>query len=285
MSLLWRNRLEVFLAPRQVRVVALGRGFKPRRLLQETLACDDIGNADELANETGTAPWHRAAAALERWMVARGAKRLDIAVTLSNHFVRYALTPWSDGVSARDERLALARHRFAGIYGEKADVWNLCLDEDQPGSATVAAACDAPLVDRLRALAAGTQSRLSSLEPWFAAAFNANRRAPHTDAGWFAVLESDRVCAGYCMAGGWRALTNEPVRNAGSELSQVLQRLVLGTDIECPPGPVCVTALDADFIAPRDVAGWSFYTPFEISRRDGPTPMRVRLRALLEKAA
>jgi hypothetical protein len=67
----------------------------------------------------GTEPWHGALEALKgvTWPRAR------VTVVLSNHFVRYALVPWSAALATPAEEQAYLRHHFAKIPGAASRAW------------------------------------------------------------------------------------------------------------------------------------------------------------------
>jgi len=56
-----------------------------------------------------------------------------VEVVLSDHFVRYALIPWSENLVADSERLGFARLGFRNVYAHVSDGWDVCVDE-QPGT-------------------------------------------------------------------------------------------------------------------------------------------------------
>ena len=58
-------------------------------------------------------------------------------VVLSDHFLRYALVPWSENLVADAERLAFARLTLSEIYGSVAST--RCAEHEQPKRSACAA--------------------------------------------------------------------------------------------------------------------------------------------------
>ena len=182
MSLLFPERVLIGLAPAEVSV-AHGRGAR------QTVACDPA---------FGAQPWQGAVAALQSLALKGRA-----TVVLSNHFVRYAIVPWSEALAADAEELAYVRHYFGKIHGERAKAWALRWSENGKGS-RLAAAIDAELVAELkRAL-----PRLVSVQPYLMAAINRARGAIPKEGAWLALVEEGRACVALHAGGTLRSVQN-----------------------------------------------------------------------------
>ena len=83
-------------------------------------------------------------------MAASMSRRADVSVTLSNHFVRYVVLPWSDVVSDEDWQ-ALAQHQFHIVYGDAAVEWVTTVAWQGPDQPVLACAAPRALVDMLHA--------------------------------------------------------------------------------------------------------------------------------------
>ena len=139
-------------------------------------------------------------AASPRWQPALDAlanveilKRASVTVVLSSFFVRYALVPLSVALNGATERLALARHCLARIYGSAVDGWTLRM------SGEVVCAVDPALVDALA-------SRCRSLQPRLMTSFNRYRRRIGTRAAWFVDVEPGLASLALVAAGRWQSL-------------------------------------------------------------------------------
>jgi hypothetical protein len=195
-SPLFPERLLVRLAPAEI-----GLGAK-------RIACDP---------DFGTEPWHGALEALKGISLPRA----RATVVLSNHFVRYALVPWSGALATPVEEEAYLRHHFAKIHGERAKAWLFRASEGRRGEPRLASAVDAELMAAIRAaFPKGGAARLVSVQPALMHVFNGARAAvPHPAGAWLVVAEADRACVALHADGAFRA-----VQNAKGEWRAVLER-------------------------------------------------------------
>lgn len=165
----------------------------------------------------GTEPWHGALEAMKAvaWPRAR------VTVVLSNHFVRYALVPWSVALATPAEEQAYLRHHFGKIHGERAKGWLYRASEGRRGEPRLASAVDAELVAAIRArFPKGGSARLVSVQPALMHVFNGARAAvPHPGGAWLVIAEADRACVALHADGAFRA-----VQNAKGEWRALLER-------------------------------------------------------------
>ena len=184
MSRLFPERLLVRLSPAEVQVGAARQ------------ACDPAFGAE---------PWHGALEALKgiAWPRSR------VTVVLSNHFVRYALVPWSDAIANAAEEQAYLRHHFAKIHGERAKGWQLRASEAPKGAPRLASAVDSALVDAIRAaFPKSGKAKLVSVQPALMYVFNRARHAVPTAGAWLVVAEAERACVALHAAGAFHAVQN-----------------------------------------------------------------------------
>ena len=144
-------------------------------------------------------PWRGALEALKR-KVSTLKNRTDVSVVLSNHFVRYALVPPSDGATA-DEELALARFHFARIHGERAKSWEVRL------SGEIACAIDAALLSGLKEISS-KNARIVSVQPYLMHAYNQWRPRIPREGAWLVLAEPERVCLARLSVHGWASVHN-----------------------------------------------------------------------------
>jgi len=174
--------------------------------------------------------------------------RCRVRVVLSNHFVRYALVPWSRSLSDPAEEEAYVRHHFVRIHGERAKAWALRWSEDSADAPRLASAVDATLLDEIKAsFPPGGKARLVSIQPALMAAANHARRALPDSGAWLVVAETDRACVALYGHGGWRA-----VQNAKGPWLPTLER----EWHRAPPGAPRVALLVG--ARPEAAAGWTF---------------------------
>jgi len=204
-SRLFPERLRVRLAP-----AAVTAGSR-------VLACDP---------DFGPARWQGALAVL------RGLEfkdRCRVTVLLANHFVRYAVVPWSDALATEAEEEAYVRHHFARIHGERAKSWAL------RWSGGLATAVDAQLIEEIRrSFPRKGRAKLDSVQPEFMAAFNRARGAIPASGAWLVQADAERGCIALHVRGRWLSVQNargpwrsllerERQRAAGANPDRVLE--------------------------------------------------------------
>jgi hypothetical protein len=222
-----KTSLRIGLSPSEVSL-ARERGLLRKAVVErKTLACDPA---------FGAQPWDGALQALKDCDPG-----LPATVVLSNHFVRYALVPWSDALDGEAEEDAYVRHHFARIHGERASGWALRWTD--AGPSRLASAIDKALLEALRQ----ALPRLVSVQPYLMAAINRCRGAIPKAGAWLALVEADRACIALHAGGGWRS-----VQNAKGAWLELLERERHRAD-----GAVPQLALVSG-IVPEPAAGWTF---------------------------
>ena len=126
MSRLFRDRLLIGLAPAEMTVG------------KDSVACDPAFGAES---------WQGAISALKALDFKQPC---NVTVVLSNHFVRYAIVPWSSSLSTAAEEDAYIRHHFAKIHGERAKAWSLRASESAADAPRLASAVDQALIDSIK---------------------------------------------------------------------------------------------------------------------------------------
>ena len=197
MSRLFPERLLIALSPAEVSAVRW-RGFPRRRVVATSrVACDAA---------SGGEPWQGAVAALDALQDQGPCK---VTVVLSNHFVRYAVVPWSDALGTPAEEDAYVRHHFVKIHGERAKTWRLRSSESAAGAPRLASAVDAGLIDALaRRFPQGGRARLVSVQPQLMRKFNEWRGLVPAQGAWLVLAEADRACVALLAGGRWRTVQN-----------------------------------------------------------------------------
>jgi len=244
----WRDRVSVFFAPGHVHLTRYGKGWRPQPGMGLALAC---GAAN------GTA-WQPPLEALARGLGNLRWQGADARVTVSNHFVRYALVRYAGKLRGDAERAAAARHALRATYGERADRWRVVLGDGGARSPAVAAAIEPELVEGIAAALAAANLRVVAIEPFLAAAFNLCRRAIDGRPAWLAVAEPGRVCVAYLDDGEWRRLRIERVRGRlADELPSALERSRLADGVDAGPGRVLLVSRDEPQVAFPPGSGWA----------------------------
>lgn len=250
MSPLWRDRVLVWLAPTEVSWVRLAGGFNRRVRAKRVISVDAA---------YGTESWQGAVAALREEAPAWRNESLAVTVVLSNHFLRYAVIPASDGVSGMEEARALARFHFSKIHGDRARGWDVRLGDIRASRPQLASAADEALVPALHACFEDGRPRLASVRPYLMSAFNRWRHEIPAGGAWLLLLERERACLALIAKGNWVMVQNlkgsYPHPEAWSELRE---RERWRVDVDPVPETVFVhTAQPASTALPRD-GMWKF---------------------------
>lgn len=131
-----------------------------------------------------------------------------VSVVLSNHFVRYALVPWSAELSGDAEEEAYVRHHFVRVYGDRAKAWSFRASPAPGAAPRLASAIDANLLAALRSAFAKKRAKLVSVQPALMAVFNRARSAIPASGAWLVMAEPDRACIALHSGGRWQAVSN-----------------------------------------------------------------------------
>jgi len=157
--------------------------------------------------------------------------RAELAIVLSNHFVRYAVLPWSSALKTEAEWAAYAQHAFVSIYGSGAANWRISLGRRSPGKSRVASAIDATLLCSLQGLPG-----VVSVKPYLVSAFNARRSAFDGEPAWFVLQERGRVTLALIADSEWKLVrtrqTHGDWRDALSDLIDRERELVDAADCQ-----------------------------------------------------
>lgn len=212
----WPTHLEVLLRPGEIRVAR-----RPVLLGARSAA---VAQAYPVSSADAELPWQGCIELLAGVLQQETAARA-LRVVLSDHFVRYALVPWSASLVADSERLAFARLALSEIYGGLADGWSVTLDQQPAGQASFVCAMDRDLLQALRDLASARRMRLQSVSAALAQRINRHRAALHERAFCLASLEPGRLTLAFRREGGWLAVRTRRVNgNPLEALAGVLRQ-------------------------------------------------------------
>lgn len=254
MSLLWRNRIQVFMTPERVNLVGFARGFKPARCYEQSSSCVQTNTAHQ---------WKIPLQALERMLMQvdddfrRGT---ELYITLSSHFVRYGVIAPQPALANPEELMAYADFQLREIYGERVDDWVLSLSAWDPCSGALCAAIARELQSALETLAQRCVIRRMRIEPYFAAAFDYWSKRLTGRQIWFVLVETGRFCLASLIDGVWRSIRNQKVvANLQEELLSALIQESIMLDTGQSAAQVYVYALGQTglFVDNHD-ARWQF---------------------------
>jgi hypothetical protein len=212
---LWLNHLRIGLCPDRLVLTGYRRGLRPA-----------INSKDVIRLESSPAAhWQAAADSLLPAIAACGAHKPRVTIVLSNHFVRYSLLPWNSTLTTKDEWLALARQRFAVVYGNAGDDWAFRVSETAPTGPRIVAATEQALLDAVAARIAQSGATLASVQPYLMVAYNRVRSALGAERCWLVIGEPGRLTLALIEDGVWRAVRSRVVDDRWrTELPAILER-------------------------------------------------------------
>ncbi len=200
MSRLWRNQIQVFLAPERVDLVRTLRGFKPMQVAKVTTLCK---------HAQGVPAWQSALQQLESNLA--DAAGTELTVTLSNHFVRYVTLPPQAEISTPEEVKSYATFRLREIYADRIDSWILSVSEWNPMRGAICAAIPRNLMGQLEAMAARYQFKLKDIEPYLASVYDHWHKLLNGNTIYVAVIETGRICIAMLLNGIWHSIRNQRI--------------------------------------------------------------------------
>jgi len=171
-------------------------GLGPERIMVAGAKAIDVPDAD--------GGWELPLKSLQG--IFSSVKNGEASVVLADQFVRYVLLPWNETLKTPEQWLALARHRFGGLYGARAAEWEVKVTETAPMGARLACAVDRTLINELtrQFLAAGV--KLISVQPFLVAAYNRIRSTVGNGSCWVVVEERGRLTLVLIQRGAWLAI-------------------------------------------------------------------------------
>jgi len=213
-SPLWRDRLQVFLAPGRVDLARLQKGIKPRQAARLAAACEQ---------KPGLPAWE---APLEQFeQMIENAGGADMSITLSNAFVRYVVLTAQPSIATPAELHAYAAFQMREVFGERAATWDISVSSWDPCSGGICAAVERSFLERLGEVSARGKARVKYVEPYLTAAFDHWHKRFNKSRTWFALLETGRLCLALVENGAWQRISNQRiVHGAEDELIAALHQ-------------------------------------------------------------
>lgn len=214
MSRLWRDQIQVFLAPERMDWVRSKGGFKPVQTAKITLPCSPIQGAPD---------WEPVLRQLEKNL--NDAAGAELSITLSNHFVRYVILPPQAEITTPEEVSSYAAFRMREMYAERVDSWVLSVSEWSPVSGAVCAAISRDLMTRLEQMAQQYQCKLKEIEPYLASVYDHWQKLLDGNKTYLAVIETGRICIALLADGIWLSIRNQRIlHDAADELLAALDQ-------------------------------------------------------------
>lgn len=249
---LWRDHLRIGLGPASIAFAQYRRGL--RAALAETAVI-------ALPSPSGCTPWQAAVDALHEALPRLLRGRPNVTVVLSNHFVRYALLPWSAALKNDADWRALARHRFSSVHGAAAETWIIRLAGTHRQGPRIASAMDRALLLALEEKI-GAHGSLVSVQPCLAAVYNRLQPIMGHESCWLVIEEPGRLTLSLFDRGAWHALrTRRRDESSRSTLQDILDResALLALKEPCTRVALCSHApRDDDMRGPYEIRDLTF---------------------------
>jgi hypothetical protein len=252
-----RDELRVVLAPDRLQLVRIGREFTRHGLVRRVLQ-KKVVSAEAPAEAAN--PWAGAVKVLAAELQALADDTVIATVILSNHFMQYAIVPWSGALRNEEEEAAYARHFFRQLYGSAADSWELRMSTERAGVSQLASAVDARLTEALRSLFAEAGINLRSIQPALMATFNNCRSTLHKRSAWLVLCEAGSLCLGLLQQG---RLASVRTLRSGADwcdtLPLLLERELYLLDEDVQTNEVLVWAPDFEKSALPESGRWKIH--------------------------
>lgn len=128
----------------------------------------------------------------------------DVRFVLSNHFVRYVVLPWQQGVFSSRDWQSLGEHHLRKVFGIVAEGWEVRVALQEHGESVVVCAIDRLLLDRIEAISAQHHWKVHGIEPALMAVFNYYRHELKAADFWLLLAEPQRLILAEVSAGQWK---------------------------------------------------------------------------------
>ncbi|MHB8915908.1 MAG: hypothetical protein ACYC4K_08865 [Thiobacillus sp.] len=237
-----RDRLRIALAPHALALVR-HQGSAEQPVASKSIACD-------------TRDWQSLMLLLEAELTDAVWHAPRVEVVLSNHFVRYVITPPSGKALKQSEETALVSASLREIYGAEANEWRIRVHSQPPEYGLVGAAIDERLATRLDEILARVGLTHWHLQPLTTLA----SQQSNGSVDWWVLSEPGWVCVFHAVAGYWRYLSAQAVdANWPNALPEMLDREARMAGLSRPAGKtqtVLIQTIGLSPITPPATTGW-----------------------------
>ena len=269
MSRLWGEELRVALLPDQIVMVGIKaamtrRGLKPQVHIRESIPCASVSK--------GEANWIGVIKSLENALSLFANRKMQATAIISNHFMHYAVVPWSDALNSEAEEMAFAQHFFREKYGPTADAWELRISTDKAGEPQLASAMETNFLFALRELFKGKGISLRSIQPNLMAVCNGCSHTLRGRNAWVACVEPGNLCLSLLRHGKWSWMKTMRIsEDWHDELPLILEREAFLASSDAPTNDVYLWSMDGeDQVIPINEPWQIQYLKPAVVHGDGP---------------
>lgn len=212
MSRWWPERYELLVHPQAAR---LSGGGSTASLPVESAASADAP------------PWHAAVDTALALAAARSGRGSRVDVVVADHFVRYAVLPWSTALIGRARREEAARALLRASCGAEEAALQVALDAPRFGRNAAIAGVPREMIALLRSGLRDARLRAASLRPRALHELARHRARIADGDGWFCHADTDRFVLGGLASGNLVSLRNQRGETAdAARLSRELSGLI-----------------------------------------------------------
>ncbi|MCB1976819.1 MAG: hypothetical protein KDE66_07420 [Nitrosomonas sp.] len=226
MSLLWRNRIDVFLAPGHI-TLAQSPG---NRIPVKPSATHPAVTIPIAPPEPGHVAWEKPLQQLDE--ILHKNTGAGMTMTLSNHFVRYATLMPQVEITSPEEVMAYADFRMREIYGTRVDHWVISISSWNPVYGAISAAIPQELMAKIVEICERHTIRLNGIEPYFTAVLDRWEKQLDRNKSYVAVIETGRLCIGVLENNIWRNIRNQRLQSGQHNQHGIAEALWAALDQE-----------------------------------------------------
>lgn len=246
MSLSWFDRINLYVHPR--RVVLEHRSWRGAVRRREALV---------LPSAPGESDWQPSLAAVAGMLADDNRRGGRVEITVADHFVRYVVLPWSDGINGPRARQTVAHALLRNTLGERVDALEIALDRARFRRPGLAAGIERRFVEELRGAFHRRHIAVSSLQPRLVRELASGGRKLANFDGWFVSADPERLTLARLECGSLVALRNQ--RSTPDSLGSELGAL-LAADCQREPGGKLLFCTDGQvqpsILPPWEVMAW-----------------------------
>lgn len=193
--------------------------------------------------------WQPAVAALYRHLQDPRWHGCRPRIVLANDFAHYAIVPWNATLADHKERNAFARHCFMQTYGDFSRHWDIRITPVSYGSAALASAVEAKLLQSLEEAFRHAGMPLRHIHPHLMMAVNLIRsqlkRKALPASFNLIMLENSRLIVALIEQGQWLSVQGYAAENdIEDQLQALLDREAIIAGVNNSQWPVILYAAD-----------------------------------------
>lgn len=146
-----------------------------------------------------------AAKSLLQQMPAKAA----LKVVLSNQLIRYKVLPAFPPMTSADEALEMAKQSLFDVFGDLVEQWRIVVNPLPHGDSVMVCAVDEALLVAIEGCVASENIKLTSVQPYLMAGFNALHTHIHSAYACFLQVEAGRITLAMLADKSWLNVSSQ----------------------------------------------------------------------------